>query len=83
MPFWCLDEVKGDKMLVSYKSLILRLVNVYKGRHGGKGGEDDDGATEEEEFWIEHYGFQCPDPISDFRSTGILGLAMLVGVTEE
>lgn len=34
------------------------------------------------EFWVSQLGFQQPDPVTDFRSGGILSLAMMVWIVE-
>ncbi|KAG7354258.1 ELMO/CED-12 family protein [Nitzschia inconspicua] len=34
------------------------------------------------EFWVDRLGFQQPDPVTDFRSGGVLSLAMLVYMVE-
>lgn len=34
------------------------------------------------EFWVERLGFQQPDPVTDFRSGGVLSLAMMVYMVE-
>lgn len=33
-------------------------------------------------YWIKRLGFQQPDPVTDFRSGGVLSLAMLVHIVE-
>lgn len=33
-------------------------------------------------YWVERMGFQQPDPVTDFRSGGVLSLAMLVYMVE-
>lgn len=33
-------------------------------------------------YWVDRLGFQQPDPVTDFRSGGVLSLAMLVHMTE-
>jgi len=34
------------------------------------------------EFWVDRLGFQQPDPVTDFRSGGVLSLGMLVYMVE-
>lgn len=34
------------------------------------------------DFWVDRLGFQQPDPVTDFRSGGVLSLAMMVHVVE-
>lgn len=34
------------------------------------------------EFWVDRLGFQQPDPVTDFRSGGVLSLAMMVHMVE-
>jgi ELMO/CED-12 family len=34
------------------------------------------------EYWVERLGFQQPDPVTDFRSGGVLSLAMMVYMVE-
>lgn len=33
-------------------------------------------------YWVDRLGFQQPDPVTDFRSGGVLSLAMLVHIVE-
>merc|ERR1712087_989605 len=51
--------------------------------------DDDDGTVETfitdeglppipHKFWVDRLGFQQPDPVTDFRSGGVLSLAMMV-----
>ena len=35
------------------------------------------------QFWVDRLGFQQPDPVTDFRSGGVLSLAMMVYIVEE
>lgn len=34
------------------------------------------------DYWVERLGFQQPDPVTDFRSGGVLSLAMMVHIVE-
>lgn len=34
------------------------------------------------DYWVDRLGFQQPDPVTDFRSGGVLSLAMMVHVVE-
>lgn len=34
------------------------------------------------EYWVSRLGFQQPDPVTDFRSGGVLSLAMMVWIVE-
>jgi len=55
--------------------------------------DDDDGTVETfitdeglppipHKFWVDRLGFQQPDPVTDFRSGGVLSLAMMVYMVE-
>ena len=84
------------QMCLSYDNLIQRL--WYKGalqeyNHNNNNGtapppqpqpqhHHDDPAPVPHEYWVSRLGFQQPDPVTDFRSGGILSLAMMVWIVE-
>jgi hypothetical protein len=77
------------KMIISYDNLIARLWTV------GTSSSDPDTTASSmmmtmtsspppipHEYWVSRLGFQQPDPVTDFRSGGILSLAMMVWIVE-
>ena len=89
MPWWEQGIEESRKMIISYDNLITRLwlngaIEPFQ--------TSDDAAetfiTEEglppipHQFWVDRLGFQQPDPVTDFRSGGVLSLAMMVYMVE-
>jgi hypothetical protein len=88
-----IDMEETGKMIISYDNLITRLWNVgttttcddRMDRHNQSSSLS---AAEAEpppiphEYWVSRLGFQQPDPVTDFRSGGILSLAMMVWIVE-
>lgn len=93
MPWWeeGIDETK--KMVISYDNLIVRLwLNGAIMPHSQLADQDkasiDTMIDEkglppaEHEYWVSRLGFQQPSPVTDFRSGGMLSLAMMVHIVE-
>jgi len=88
MPWWQTDLVDGKivgmeetgKMVLSYDNLIKRL--YYKGALHCEATHEADPPPIPHEHWVHRLGFQQPDPVTDFRSGGILSLAMMVWIVE-
>jgi hypothetical protein len=91
MPWWEEGIEQTEKMTISYDNLITRLW-----LNGGIMPFQDQGSTENVEtliddeglppiphqHWVDRLGFQQPDPVTDFRSGGVLSLAMMVYMVE-
>jgi hypothetical protein len=91
MPWWEEGIEQTEKMTISYDNLITRLW-----LNGGIMPFQDQGSTENVEtlidedglppiphqYWVDRVGFQQPDPVTDFRSGGVLSLAMMVYMVE-
>lgn len=86
MPWWEQGIEVSQKMVISYDNLIVRLW-----MNGGimpfadlLGGDVDTMINENglppvpHPHWVKRLGFQQPDPVTDFRSGGVLSLAMMV-----
>lgn len=89
MPWWQTEQINGQtvgmeetgKMILSYDNLIKRL--WYMGAmHHTVVNQNDDPPPIPHEYWVSRLGFQQPDPVTDFRSGGILSLAMMVWIVE-
>lgn len=90
MPWWEQGIEDSGKMVISYDNLIVRLwmngaIMPFADMLTG----DVDTLIDEKglppiphEFWVERLGFQQPDPVTDFRSGGVLSLAMMVHMVE-
>lgn len=86
MPWWEQGIEDSGKMVISYDNLIVRLwlngaIMPFADLLGGDVLTmiDDKGLPPiPHEFWVDRLGFQQPDPVTDFRSGGVLSLAMLV-----
>jgi hypothetical protein len=86
MPWWEQGIEQSQKMVISYDNLIVRLwmnggIMPFADLLGG----DVDTMIDEKglppiphAYWVERLGFQQPDPVTDFRSGGVLSLAMMV-----
>jgi hypothetical protein len=90
MPWWSEGMMETGKMIISYDNLIRRLW-----LDGAILVHDKDTTTEldtllDEDglppvphpYWVNRLGFQQPDPVTDFRSGGVLSLALMVHVVE-
>lgn len=85
MPWWAEGCEETRKMIISYDNLITRLwlsgaIRPYN---------DDDDLLDEQglppiphPYWVQRLGFQQEDPVTDFRSGGVLSLALMVHVVE-
>jgi ELMO/CED-12 family len=81
-------------MIISYDNLIVRLwLNGAIMPHEQVTDEIDKASIETliddkglppvpHDYWVDRLGFQQPDPVTDFRSGGVLSLAMLVHIVE-
>jgi hypothetical protein len=86
MPWWEQGIEQSQKMVISYDNLIVRLwmnggIMPFADLLGG----DVDTMIDEKglppiphAYWVDRLGFQQPDPVTDFRSGGVLSLAMMV-----
>jgi ELMO/CED-12 family len=82
------------KMIISYDNLIVRLwLNGAIMPHEKVSEEVDKASIDTlitdqglppvpHDYWVHRLGFQQPDPVTDFRSGGVLSLAMLVHIVE-
>lgn len=85
MPWWAEGCETTRKMVISYDNLIHRLW-----LHGAIEPYGDVETLMDEqglppvphEFWVSRLGFQQTDPVTDFRSGGVLSLAMMVHIAE-
>jgi len=77
-------------MVISYDNLIVRLwMNGAIMPFADLTSGDVDTMIDEKglppiphEYWVKRLGFQTPDPVTDFRSGGVLSLAMMVHMVE-
>jgi len=85
MPWWCLGVEDTRKMVISYDDLLKRL---WVGGACAPFHEldhlltDDQKAPVPHAHWVDRLGFQQTDPVTDFRSGGVLSLAMMVHLVE-
>lgn len=98
MPWWEEGIEDSKKMIISYNNLIKRLwLNGAIEPYAADGQTDEPGTTSKavdtfmtdeglppipHTYWVERLGFQQPDPVTDFRSGGVLSLAMMVYMVE-
>lgn len=93
MPWWEEGIEDSGKMIISYDNLIVRLwlngaimphcETVNKDKASINTLVDDKGLPPvPHEYWVDRLGFQQPDPVTDFRSGGVLSLAMMVHIVE-
>ena len=93
MPWWEEGIEESRKMTISYDNLITRLwlngaIEPYRPDLLALDNSTETLIGEDglppvpHEFWIERLGFQQPDPVTDFRSGGVLSLAMMVYMVE-
>jgi ELMO/CED-12 family len=86
MPWWERGIEDSGKMVITYDNLIVRLW-----MHGAilpfadLMGTPVDAMIGEDglppiphPYWVDRLGFQQPDPVTDFRSGGVLSLALMV-----
>lgn len=79
MPWWSEGCVETGKMIISYDNLIQRLWV-----HGcpNQNHPLDQEPPIPHDDWVHILGFQQTDPVTDFRSGGVLSLAMMVHLCE-
>jgi hypothetical protein len=90
MPWWEEGIEQTEKMTISYDNLITRLwlngaIEPYTepSESSVETYLDEDGIPPvPHTYWVERLGFQQPDPVTDFRSGGVLSLAMMVYMVE-
>jgi len=87
MPWWEQGIDESRKMVISYDNLIVRLwmngAIMPFDENAFDTLLDDNGLPPiPHDFWVHRLGFQQPDPVTDFRSGGVLSLAMMVYLTE-
>lgn len=94
MPWWERGILQSQKMCISYSNLIGRLwhagaVKPFVQQDGDllsfDSYEDDNDNTAPiipHVYWVERVGFQQDDPVTDFRSGGVLSLALCVHLVE-
>lgn len=92
MPWWCLGVEETRKMVLSYDDLLKRLWVGGACRPFGATDDmlvmgNDSGAAATKApvphaHWVDRLGFQQTDPVTDFRSGGVLSLAMMVHLVD-
>jgi hypothetical protein len=88
MPWWCEGMEETGKMVISYDNLVRRLwlrgAVLSDTRAEDLEALCDDGGMPPvpHEYWVSRLGFQQTDPVTDFRSGGVLSLAMMVWMAE-
>ncbi|CAJ1930637.1 unnamed protein product [Cylindrotheca closterium] len=90
MPWWEEGIEQTEKMTISYDNLITRLwLNGAIIPFQESSTESVDTLIDEDglppiphKYWVDRLGFQQPDPVTDFRSGGVLSLAMMVHMVE-
>lgn len=91
--WWEQGIEESGKMVISYDNLIVRLwmngaIMPFADDDLLLGGDmdtmiDDKGLPPvPHHFWVDRLGFQQPDPVTDFRSGGVLSLGLLVHMVE-
>mmetsp|Transcript_10852 Transcript_10852/g.16587 ORF Transcript_10852/g.16587 Transcript_10852/m.16587 type:complete len:498 (+) Transcript_10852:88-1581(+) len=91
MPWWEQGIEQSRKMVISYDNLIVRCwlsgaIMPFVPSESESTIEtlvDSQGLPPvPHDYWVDRLGFQQPDPVTDFRSAGVLSLAMLVHMVE-
>lgn len=91
MPWWEEGIEQTEKMTISYDNLITRLwlngaITPFQDSSNSENVEtliDEEGLPPiPHQHWVDRVGFQQPDPVTDFRSGGVLSLAMMVYMVE-
>lgn len=85
MPWWAEGCEQTGKMVISYDNLIRRLwlhgaIEPFPGVDALL--TPDDMPPIPHDYWVHRLGFQQTDPVTDFRSGGVLSLAMMVHIAE-
>ncbi|GKY90611.1 hypothetical protein MPSEU_000034700 [Mayamaea pseudoterrestris] len=79
MPWWSEGCQETRKMVISYDNLIQRL--WIHGCPNQNHSLDEEPPIPHDD-WVHALGFQQTDPVTDFRSGGVLSLAMMVYLCE-
>jgi hypothetical protein len=89
MPWWEQGIEESRRMVISYDNLIVRLwlngaILPFADLLGGAETMIDDRGLPPvpHSYWVDRLGFQQPDPVTDFRSGGVLSLGMMVHMVE-
>mmetsp|Transcript_318 Transcript_318/g.452 ORF Transcript_318/g.452 Transcript_318/m.452 type:complete len:469 (+) Transcript_318:355-1761(+) len=91
MPWWEEGIEQTEIMTISYDNLVTRLwlngaIIPFQGQNSTEIVDtlvDEDGLPPiPHKYWVDRLGFQQPDPVTDFRSGGVLSLAMMVHMVE-
>lgn len=89
MPWWSKGIEETGTMEIAYDPLIRRLwlhgaiFPIQDSTNDVDTFLDDEGNPPvPHEYWVSRLGFQQTDPVTDFRSGGVLSLAMMVWVVE-
>eukprot|EP00934_Nitzschia_sp_Nitz4_P006411 Nitzschia sp. Nitz4//scaffold19_size178191//15744//17228//NITZ4_001956-RA/size178191-augustus-gene-0.33-mRNA-1//1//CDS//3329540616//6401//frame0 len=93
MPWWEQGIEQSRKMVISYDNLISRLwlngaIEPFQETNLLEPSDNQTLLSEEglppipHPYWVDRLGFQQPDPVTDFRSGGVLSLAMMVYMVE-
>jgi ELMO/CED-12 family len=89
MPWWEQGIEDTRRMVISYDNLIVRLwlngaILPYTDLlDNGETMIDEKGLPPvPHPYWVDRLGFQQPDPVTDFRSGGVLSLGMMVHMVE-
>ena len=89
MPWWEQGIDESKRMVISYDNLIVRLwlngaILPYTDLMDSQETMIDEKGLPPvpHDYWVERLGFQQPDPVTDFRSGGVLSLGMMVYMVE-
>lgn len=89
MPWWSKGIEETETMEIAYDPLIRRLWlhgAIFPNQDSTNDADtflDDEGNPPvPHEYWVSRLGFQQSDPVTDFRSGGVLSLAMMVWIVE-
>ena len=88
MPWWSEGCEETRKMVISYDNLIRRLwlhgaiIPYSQSDHMDTLLNEEGMPPIPHDFWVHRLGFQQNDPVTDFRSGGVLSLAMMVFMVE-
>jgi hypothetical protein len=88
MPWWEQGIEESRRMVISYDNLIVRLwlngaILPFTDLLDGETMIDEMGLPPVPHlYWVDRLGFQQPDPVTDFRSGGVLSLGMMVHMVE-
>jgi hypothetical protein len=89
MPWWEAGCEESKRMVISYDNLIVRLwlngaILPYTDLLDSQETMIDEKGLPPvpHDYWVDRLGFQQPDPVTDFRSGGVLSLGMMVHMVE-